>query len=110
MATSTLEPVLQHIRRLCDGANADQLVDGQLLERFATKHDQIAFEALLRRHGPLVLGVCRRVLHDSHTADDVFQATFLMLVRKARSLDRRSSLAGWLSTVAFRLALRRSRL
>src|SRR5262249_48128930 len=62
--------------------------------------------ALVRRHGPLVLGVCRRVLRDRHAAEDAFQATFLILLRRARSLDRRGSVASWLYTVAYHVALR----
>jgi RNA polymerase sigma factor (sigma-70 family) len=84
------------------------LTDGQLLARFVDWQEPAALEALVGRHGPLVLGVCRRVLGDRHEAEDAFQTTFLVLVRKARGLRRRESLAGWLYTVAHRLALRAS--
>jgi hypothetical protein len=80
------------------------LSDGELLERFVRGHDEAAFAALVRRHGPMVLGVCRRILRDDHTAEDAFQATFLVLFRRARSLDQRGSLAGYLDTVAYRAA------
>jgi RNA polymerase sigma factor (sigma-70 family) len=78
--------------------------DGELLERFVTRRDEAAFEALLRRHGSMVLGVCRRILHDWHEADDAFQATFLVLVRKAASIAKQPSVGSWLHGVAFRIA------
>src|SRR5436305_11335494 len=102
MADGQLGAVLHHVRKLA-GSTADaDLTDGQLLERFADRHEEAAFAALLRRHGPLVLGVCRRILRDAHDADDAFQATFLVLLRKAGSLDRRGTVGGWLYTVAAR--------
>src|SRR6478672_6660914 len=76
--------------------------DGELLDRFVQSGDEQAFEALLVRHGPMVLGVCRRVLGNRHDAEDAFQATFLILARKAASLSRRECLASWLYTVASR--------
>jgi RNA polymerase sigma factor (sigma-70 family) len=98
--------VVRHLRKLVDAESANTLTDGQLLERFVAQHEEAAFEALLHRHGPLVLGVCRRVLHDPHEAEDAFQATFLVLARKASSLDRRGSVGNWLYTVAYHLALK----
>jgi len=65
------------------------MTDEQLLDDFVTYHDEEAFEALVRRHGPMVLGVCRRVLQHPQDAEDAFQATFLVLVRKAASLEQR---------------------
>src|SRR5437899_9165397 len=99
-------PFLHHVRHLIGGVAAAALTDGQLLERFLDHRDDAAIEVLVRRYGPLVFGVCRRVLHDAHAAEDAFQATFLVLVRKAPSLDRGKPLGSWLYTVAYRLALR----
>jgi serpin B len=80
--------------------------DGPLLTRFVRTHDQEAFAALVRRHGPMVLGVARRLLGDVHDAEDVFQATFLLLAQKGPKLHTVGSLAGWLHAVSFRLALK----
>ena len=85
------------------------LSDEQLLERFATRHDEAAeaaFAALMERHGPMVLSVCRRTLTDPHDALDAFQATFLVLIRKAGSVRKRGSLASWLFGVAMRVSAR----
>src|SRR5262249_33615991 len=97
--------LLGHWRRLAGGAPADDC-DSGLLERFVRGRDEAAFAELLRRHGPLVLGTCRRVLGDPADADDVFQATFLVLARKAASIQKRGSVASWLYGVAYRLARR----
>src|SRR5207244_2460613 len=75
------------------------------LERFKTRHDEAAFEALLQRHGPMVWSVCRRVLVDVNDAEDAFQATFLVLVRRAAML-RSGPLGPWLYGVAYRIAVR----
>src|SRR5438874_13807157 len=85
----------------------DPFLDRELLERFAAG-DERAFAALLRRHGPMVLGICRRILHNEADAEDAFQATFLTLLRKAGSL-RCDSLAGWLHVVARHVARPRKR-
>ena len=79
--------------------------DEQLLERFAAQIEsdsEIAFEAIVRRHGPMVMGVCRRLLGNEHDAEDAFQATFLILARRAASIGRRDRLANWLYGVAVR--------
>jgi RNA polymerase sigma factor (sigma-70 family) len=91
-------------RRTPDG---DPLADAVLLERFARGRDQAAFELLVWRHGPMVLATCRRVLRDSHAAEDAFQAAFLVLSRKAGAV--RGSAAGWLHRVALRVCLRMKR-
>src|SRR5262245_61539031 len=98
--------VLRYIRKLAGADATGDSVDRELLRRFAAGQEEAAFEALLQRHGPMVLGVCRRVLQDAHAAEDAFQATFFVLIRKAGSLDRRGSVAGWLYTVAYHLALK----
>jgi RNA polymerase sigma factor (sigma-70 family) len=81
-----------------------QYSDRQLLERFTGTGDEAAFAAIVDRHGPMLLGLCRRLLSDPHLADDVLQATFLVLVRKSRSIRQRDNVAGWLYGVAQRLA------
>jgi RNA polymerase sigma factor (sigma-70 family) len=81
------------------------MTDGQLLECFLARRDEAAFAALVRRHGPMVLGVCRRVLCDAHDAEDAFQVTFLVLVRKAASLRQRELVGNWLYGTAYRAAL-----
>jgi RNA polymerase sigma factor (sigma-70 family) len=99
-------PLLRHIHRLMSRPDADTADDGTLLDRFVAHHHESAFAALLARHGPMVLGVCRRVLHNAHEAEDAFQATFLVLARKAGSLRRPESLAAWLYGTARHLALK----
>jgi RNA polymerase sigma factor (sigma-70 family) len=106
MANGQLGAVLGHLRRLVGPAASPDGTDGHLLKRFVCAREEGAFAALLQRHGPLVLGVCRRVLDDPANADDVFQATFLVLVRRAASIKKRESLASWLYGVAYRLARR----
>src|SRR5205814_5169544 len=87
-------------------ARADGMTDAQLVEEFVLGREEAAFEALVLRHGPMVLGVCRRVLGNAADAEDAFQATFLVLVRKAAALRRRERLAAWLYGVACRVAAR----
>ncbi len=105
MSEGQRSTLLAYLRRLVGPAAADGS-DAELLERFAAQHDEAAFEALLRRHGPLVWNVCRRVLGEEHAAEDAFQATFLVLVRKARSVSKQASIRSWLHGVALRVALR----
>jgi RNA polymerase sigma factor (sigma-70 family) len=99
-----LDQVLTHVRRLI--APAEAASDGELLTRFAGQRDQASFAALVHRHGPMVLGVCRGLLHDAHAAEDAFQATFLVLLRRAVALEKRPYLGNWLYGVAYRTALK----
>src|SRR5438445_11953530 len=80
--------------------------DAHLLKRFVNQQDKAAFAVLVKRHGPMVLAVCRRVLQDTHDADDAFQATFLVLVRKAASIAQPELLGNWLYGVAYRVAIK----
>ena len=106
MTSTQTSLVLQHLRRLAGSHPAAQPPDGQLLERFIAERDEAAFAALVRRHGPMVLNVCRSVLRHEQDAEDAFQATFLVLARKAASLHEPAAVAGWLYEVAYRVALR----
>src|SRR5947209_15203845 len=106
MATGQLAVVVRHLHRLTERPGGADAGDGPLLERFLQHGEEAAFAALVRRHGPMVLGVCRRVLRDAHAAEDAFQATFLVLARKARTLNRTGSVANWLYAVAYRVALK----
>ena len=101
MATGSLHAVLDHLRAI---GNA-RVNDAQLLQHYIDTEDEAAFAAVVRRHGRLVLGVCRRILGYGPDAEDAFQATFVVLARKARSIRKRSSLASWLHGVARRVAV-----
>jgi RNA polymerase sigma factor (sigma-70 family) len=105
MANGPMKRVIAQLRKAVLVRAGGDLTDGQLLECFVSRRDEAAFEALLRRHGPMVLGVCRRVLRDVHDAEDAFQATFLVLVRKAGSVVPRERVGNWLYGVAVRTAL-----
>lgn len=105
MSEGQRSTLLAYLRRL-GGAAALEGSDAELLERFAVQRDEAAFEALLRRHGPLVWSVCRRVLAEEHAAEDAFQATFLVLVRKVGLVSKQASIRSWLYGVALRVALR----
>jgi RNA polymerase sigma factor (sigma-70 family) len=100
------EVILPHLCRLIGPQFGGDLSDRALLERFLGQRDAAAFAALVRRHGPMVLGVCRRVLNNIHDAEDAFQATFLVLVRKGRSIAKRDALGSWLYGVAYRVSLK----
>src|SRR5262245_58181099 len=106
MPTPQISAIVQHIRRLALPPGRPDLSDGQLLEHFVERRDEAAFETLVRRHGPMVLGVCRRLLRNHHDAEDAFQATFLVLVRKAASIAPREMVANWLYGVAHQTALK----
>ncbi len=104
MAIETLGAALRQINRpFADGVVAG-LSDAQLLQRFVAEGDAGAFEALVGRHGPMVLSVCRAILRDPHDAEDAFQATFLILVKNGGAIRGRDALGGWLHRVAHRVA------
>jgi RNA polymerase sigma factor (sigma-70 family) len=102
-----LDNVVQHIRRVAANQGA---TDGELLQSFVTSNDQAAFASLVKRHGPLVFAVCKRVLGNVEDAEDAFQAAFVVLARNAAKLPRRCSLSTWLHGVAFKISLNARRL
>jgi RNA polymerase sigma factor (sigma-70 family) len=106
MATAKDNSLIRHLRRAALLHEAGDMTDGQLLERFLTMREEAAFEVLLRRHGPMVQGVCRRILCHVQDVEDAFQATFLVLIRKGSSLLPRHTLGNWLYGVAYHTALK----
>ncbi len=108
MTSGTITSSLKQLCDLFDGGTAVGLGDGELLRRFAANRDAAAFAALLARHGPMVAATCRAVLRDPHDAEDAFQATFLVLARRADSIRGGDALGGWLHRVAHRAAVQRS--
>ncbi|MDR3639161.1 MAG: RNA polymerase sigma factor [Isosphaeraceae bacterium] len=108
MTTERAHAAAKQVERLFTSGGVAGLSEGQLLDRFVARRDDAAFEALVARHGPMVLTVCRRLLRDPNDVDDAFQATFVVLARKAGSLQKRERLGNWLYGVAWRIA-RRSR-
>src|SRR5262245_8913706 len=105
MSKQALNGVFAHIRKLAGVQTARGCLDRELLDRFVDGHDEAAFTVLVERHGPVVLGLCRRVLRHAQDADDACQATFLVLARKAATLRKRISLASWLHGVAYRTSV-----
>ena len=106
--TARLGGTLRYLRDLFHDGTAVGLGDGQLLARYTQSRDEAAFEALVARHGPMVLATCRAVLKSEHDVEDAFQATFLVLARKARSVRAGDALGGWLHRVAYRAAVQAS--
>jgi RNA polymerase sigma factor (sigma-70 family) len=106
MAGATLQDMIRRLQRAAAREQGSGLSDAELLARFARSRDEASFELLVWRHGGMVLGTCRRLLDDSHAAEDAFQATFLALARQAESIGRGEALVGWLYRVACRIALR----
>src|SRR5947199_651942 len=104
MGRMATEVLLRQIHRLVGGEACAPSTDAELLARYATSHDEAAFAELVRRHGPMVWNGCRRAVRYDHDAEDVFQATFVVLARKAGTERWRASIAPWLYAVAQRLA------
>ena len=105
MAATDFGKVVRQLRGVLARQEVARLPDADLWQRYVRQQDEAAFETLMRRHGPMVLGVCRRVLRNEQDAEDAFQATFLVLVRRAASLRSPSTIANWLHGVAYRTAL-----
>ncbi len=105
MASVRLGAALRQIHGLFEAGTVAGLTDGQLLDRFLACRDESAFAALVMRHGPMVLGVCHAVLHGAAEVEDAFQATFLVLIRKAGTIRGRDAIGGWLYRVAHRVAV-----
>src|SRR5581483_9475095 len=104
MAPASGKNLLPFIRDLAGPGDTGSATDAQLLEWFLGQRHEVAFRAMVDRHGPMVLAVCRRVLGDAHDTEDAFQATFLVLARKADALRPRALVANWLYGVAYRTA------
>jgi RNA polymerase sigma factor (sigma-70 family) len=104
MGAGTIQGVVEHLRRAALAAQSDR----QLLDAVSQRREAAAFAALLERHGPMVLGVCRRVLGNEHDAEDAFQSTFLILIRKAAAVQKPESIGSWLYGVAY-LTARKAR-
>lgn len=98
--------LLEYVHRMARRHECADVPDGLLLDRFVAQRDESAFSALVQRHGPMVWGVCRRMLYGPHDTEDAFQATFLVLARRAASVVPRSMVANWLHGVAYQTALK----
>jgi RNA polymerase sigma factor (sigma-70 family) len=103
MTTTPMNRVMQHLLAAC---GRGELTDGELLNHFLSHQDDVALAALVRRHSPMVWGVCRRLLRSHHDAEDAFQATFFVLVKKAATLPNRETVGNWLYGVAHKTAVR----
>ena len=106
MASKNHGMVVRGIERIFNQGSLTGEGEGHLLRQYATQGDEAAFEALVTRHGPMVLSVCRRMLYDPRDVEDAFQATFLVLLRRAGSLGNSDPLSPWLHGVAYRVAAR----
>jgi RNA polymerase sigma factor (sigma-70 family) len=106
MPTARTSPVIHQLRRAALLGDVMSMTDGELLDCFITRRDDAAFEALLRRHGPMVLNLCRRMIGNFQDAEDAFQAAFLVLARKAAVVVPREGVGNWLYGVAYRTARR----
>src|SRR5258708_4215661 len=106
MAGKQLRAVVGQLRRLLGRDSGCTLTDANLLDDFVRRNDEAAFEVLVWRHSTMLLSLCERILHDSHDAEDAFQATFLVFARKAGSIGKGEAVGSWLYKVAYRVALR----
>src|SRR5260370_21096138 len=106
MGSRQASMVLEQVQRVLAAREEERLSDRELLQRFCARQDEQAFAVLVKRHGAMVLNVCRRVLHNEHDAEDAFQAAFLVLARHASARLWHDSVGPWLYRVAYRLALR----
>src|SRR6476646_8133350 len=104
MTSGSTTGLSRHLHRAAAALDVAALADGDLLDRYVRDRDEPAFGEIVRRHGPMVWGVCRRILGPSADAEDAFQATFLVLVRKAPTIVPRSRVGNWLYGVAFNTA------
>src|SRR2546428_793938 len=102
MAHTPAGPILLHLFEQFGSQPSRDCSDGELLHHFTAGRDEAAFTTLMRRHGPLVWGVCRRVLHQEQDAEDAFQATFLLLARNAATIRKGEAVGSWLYGVAYR--------
>src|SRR5437870_9204616 len=105
-ATMRFRRVLKSLRQHLAAADGTATADRDLLTRYVASREEAAFAVLVKRHGPMVLSICRRLLRHVHDAEDAFQATFLILARKAAAIRKRESVSSWLHSVAFRVAYR----
>src|SRR5439155_13345573 len=105
VATANLSTFLKRLTRGMAAETLNEQTDGQLVEQFLARREEAAFEAIVRRHGAMVYRVCWRVLRQAQDTEDAFQATFLLLAQKLRTMRNQDSLASWLHGVAHRVAL-----
>src|ERR1700694_2139916 len=106
MPRATFGDLLQNLRKMYPTEDAGDRTDGELLNLFVTLHEEDAFTILVQRHGPMVLSVCQRLLGDLQLAEDAFQATFIVLARRAGSIGWHRSVGNWLYAVAQRVAMK----
>ena len=105
MATGQANRIVDQLRWIVHDGGQRTRTDGQLLDGFIGRQDESAFAEIVRRHGPMVYGLCKRLLGNVHDAEDAFQATFMVLVRRARAVSPRELVGNWLYGVAYRVAL-----
>ena len=106
MAAGQADTILRQLRSVLEGETTRALTDAQLLRRFAAEREEAAFAALMQRHARLVWGVCRHFLPREQDAEDAFQATFLVLARRAGSIRKSEAVGSWLYGVAYRVAMK----